>query len=169
MQQQQRKRSLSLAAGKLSFSGSYSMRPKSSGLELRVQEEQVWNEQTSATTKASFFPIKRTGESVRRLLRRASQSFKFHPNSNGKLLMFPNSDKKSEKEYGSMKSLSEGKAVNSDSESGFCQDDNDCFYASDTLAVRRGMSQPAGGGGRGTCELTAFDYFQTLSNIFHPN
>ena len=143
MQQQQRKRSLSLAAGKLSFSSAHSMRPKSSGLELRVQEEHVWNEQTSATSATSatcFFPIKRTGESVRRLLRRASQSFKFHPNSNGKLLMFSHSDKRSEKEYGSMKPLSEGKAVNGDSESGFCQDDNDCFYASDTLAVRSGMS-----------------------------
>jgi len=148
MQQQQRKRSLSLAAGKLSFSGAHSMRPKSSGLELRVQEEHVWNEQTSATTKTGFFPIKRTGESVRRLLRRASHSFKFHPNSNGKLLMFSHSDKRSEKEYGSMKPLSEGKAVNGDSESGFCQDDNDCFYASDTLAVRRGMSQPDDVGGQ---------------------
>lgn len=137
MQQQQRKRSLSLAAGKLSFSSAHSMRPKSSGLELRVQEEHVWNEQTPTTTKTGFFPIKRTGESVRRLLRRASQSFKFHPNSNGKLLMFSNSDKRCEKEYGTMKPLSEGKAVNGDSESGFCQDDNDCFYASDTLAVRR--------------------------------
>lgn len=142
MQQQQRKRSLSLAAGKLSFSSTHSMRPKSSGLELRVQEEHVWNEKTSATTRTGFFPIKRTGESVRKLLRRASQSLKFHPNSNGKML-FSNSDKKSDKEYGSMKSSLEGRAVNGDNESGFCQDDNDCFYASDTLAVRRGMPQPA--------------------------
>lgn len=55
--------------------------------------------------------------------------------------MFSHGEKKSEKDYGSLKPLSEAKvkSINGDNESGFCQDENDCFYASDTLAVRKGM------------------------------
>ncbi|KAF8466953.1 WD40-repeat-containing domain protein [Kalaharituber pfeilii] len=112
------------------------MRPKTSGVELRETQD-GWYEKS---TGFCSLPIRRTGESVRRLLRRASQSFKFHPNSNGKLSMFsPITEKRGEKEDGSTSSLMKGKvkSVNGDSESGFFQDDNDCFYASDTLAVRR--------------------------------
>ena len=141
MQRQPRKRSLSLAAAKLSFSAVHSMRPKSSGLELQVQGND-WRE-PMLTARSGFLPIRRTGESVRRLLRRASHSLKFHPSNNGRL-MFSHGDKKVEKDHRSLKPLSEAKvkSINGDNESGFCQDENDCFYASDTLAVRKGMPHP---------------------------
>ena len=138
-QQQQRNRSLSLAAGRFSFSTSHAMRPKSSGGIDAVPEDGNRRHNLHFCS----LPIRRTGESVRKLLRRASQSLKLHPN-NGKLSMqlTPSVEKKfggDTSQASSLRSKSKAKAtVTGDSESGFFQDVDDCFYASDTLAVRRG-------------------------------
>ncbi|KAI5792444.1 WD40-repeat-containing domain protein [Peziza echinospora] len=138
-QQQQRNRSLSLAAGRFSFSTSHNMRPKSSGGFDAVPEDGNRRHNLAFCS----LPIRRTGESVRKLIRRASQSFKLHPNNGGKLSMqlTPGVDKKfggDASQASSLRSKSKGKsAVTGDSESGFFQDVDDCFYASDTLAVRR--------------------------------
>jgi len=158
-----RKRSLSLATGKLSLSSAQTLRPKSSGYELTIREEEVDDEHQSSRLGFCSLPIRRTGEGVRRLIRRASQSFKFHPssnsagsnnnnndnsgsnssnNSNKSLIFNRDSEKKPDlNEFSptsSLKSKSKVSFVNADSESGFFQTGDDCFYASDTLAVRRG-------------------------------
>jgi len=155
LSQQSRKRSLSLATGKLSLSNSQTLRPKSSGFELTIREEEIEDRKQHSKLGFCSLPIRRTGENVRRLIRRASQSFKFHPssgsgsssssssnNSSNRSLVFSRDDERKVdgdefSPTSSLKSKSKVSFVNGDSESGFFQTGDDCFYASDTLAVRR--------------------------------